>query len=182
MPRRFSAALIAGLLPALLVVPCVALAQERRAQAPGAKAARLYVAQVTLTGNAAKPRGEPNGTGSITICVDANGNSISFGFEQLFVTGQPTAGHIHRGARGVSGPIVAPFTAPGPINPLVGDVQWSGTRPATKGTVSALIASPGKHYVNVHTRKHPNGAVRGQLGAWKRVQPDAANAIVCGAG
>ena len=123
-----------------------------------------------------------SGAGSVTICVDRAANSISFGFDQLFVTGQPTAGHIHRGAAGAAGPVVSPFAAPGPIDPLVGDIQWYGTRTATKSTISSLVGSPAKYYVNVHTKKYPNGAIRGQLGAWKRVQADDPTAVVCGVG
>jgi hypothetical protein len=144
--------------------------------------AGLYVTQVKLTGKAMKPRGEASGTGSVTLCVDQAENSISFGFDQLFLSVKPTAGHIHRGAVGVNGPVVSPFEVPGPIDPLVGDVQWYGTRPAPKATIAALISSPAKHYVNVHTKKHPNGAVRGQLGAWRKVKADDPAAFVCGVG
>ena len=59
---------------------------------------------------------------------------------------------------------------PGAIDTNVGDVQWLGTAQASKATIAALVSSPTKYYVNVHTKKFPNGAVRGQLGAWKSVQ------------
>jgi hypothetical protein len=168
---------VAGL-AVLAAVLAVAPAQsESRA---GASA--LYVTQVTLTGKAAKPRGESAGIGSVTICVDQASSSISFGFDQLFLSVRPTAGHIHRGAAGVNGPVVHPFEVPGSIDPLVGDVQWYGTRPASKATIVALVGGPGKHYVDVHTKKHPSGAVRGQLGSWRKVQADDPAAAVCGAG
>jgi CHRD domain-containing protein len=142
---------------------------------------RLYVTQVKLTGKG-KPRGDPNGIGTVTVCVNRTNNSISYGFEQLLLNVRPTAGHIHRGAAGATGPVVFPFEAPGPIDPLIGDVQWFGTGKAPKGTVEALVTSPGKHYVNVHTKKFPNGAIRGQVGAWRTVQPDDPSAAVCGSG
>jgi hypothetical protein len=150
------------------------------AQGHGSAADRLYVTQVTLTGKG-KPRGDTTGSGLVTICVNRTNNSISFGFGQLLVSAKPTAGHIHRGAAGTSGPVVFPFEAPGPIDPLIGDVQWYGTAKSTSGTVSALISSPSKHYVNVHTKKFPNGAIRGQLGRWQSVKADDPAASVCGA-
>jgi hypothetical protein len=180
MPRRLSAALAIVLL-ALVVVPCVALARgEQGAHVLAGRAGPLYVSHVMLTGKAAKPRGELQGAGSVTICVDKAANSISFGFDQLRVTGQPTAGHIHVGGVGIAGPVVFAFSVPGAIDPLVGDIQWYGTAKAPKGTISALVSGPARYYANVHTKKFPNGAVRGQLGSWKRVQPQDPSAAVCG--
>jgi hypothetical protein len=175
MRRRLSAVSLAGL-AVLAAALAVAPAQGGGRAEPGG----LYLTQVKLTGKAAKPRGEAAGIGSVTICVDRAAGSISFGFDQLFLSVKPTAGHIHRGAAGVTGPVVFPFEVPGPIDPLVGDVQWYGTAKASKAAIAALISSPAKHYVNVHTKKHPNGAVRGQLGAWRSVKADDESAGVCG--
>jgi hypothetical protein len=155
---------------------------ESRAGTSGSAAAVLYLTHVKLSGKAEKPRGEAAGVGTVTICVDPATSSISFGFEQLFLSTKPTAGHIHRGAAGVTGPVVFPFDVPGPIDTLVGDVQWYGTGKTTKATINALVASPAKHYVNVHTKKFPNGAVRGQLGAWQKVRAGDEKPAVCGAG
>jgi len=167
-----------GCLVALAVVPWGAQAQREGALAGN----RLYVARVILTGKAAKPRGEPAGFGSVTICIDRSANRIAFGFDQLRVNGPPTSGHIHRGRAGTTGPVVFPFEAPGPIDPLVGDVQWVGASTAPPATVAALVASPANHYVDVHTKKHPGGAVRGQLGPWKRPLIDDPAAAACGIG
>jgi CHRD domain-containing protein len=177
MSDRLTAVSVAGLAALAAVFP-VAPAQGGGRAAGSA----LYVTQVTLTGKAEKPRGEAAGIGSVTICVDQASSSISFGFDRLFLSARPTAGHVHRGSAGVNGPVVHPFEVPGSIDPLVGDVQWYGTGPASKATIAALVASPGKHYVNVHTKRHPNGAVRGQLGSWRKVQADDPTAAVCGAG
>jgi len=142
---------------------------------------RLYVTQVSLTGKG-KPRGDTTGSGAVTVCINRTNNTLSFRFSELFLNVKPTAGHIHRGAAGTSGPVVFPFEAPGPIDPLIGDVQWYGTAKSTSGTISALIGTPSKHYVNVHTKKFPNGAIRGQLGRWLSVKADDPAASVCGAG
>jgi len=176
MPTRLSAALTAVLLLLPAAVPCTALARAEE----GAAAGGLYVSQVTLTGKAGKWRGEAAGTGSAMICMDKATGSISFGFTELFVTGRPTGGHVHRGAAGVSGPVVFSFPAPGLVDAMVGEVQWSGTGKPSKRTIASLFGRPGGHYVDVHTKGRPKGAVRGQLGPWKRVQADNPIAIVCG--
>jgi hypothetical protein len=180
MGRRPS---VVVLLAALAAVVAAASAAGANRDATSNRAAGLsYVAQVKLTGKAAKPRGEATGIGAVTICVDPAAGSISFGFEQLLLSTKPTAGHIHRGAAGANGPVVSPFDVPGPIDTLVGDVQWYGTGKATRATIEELIAGPAKHYVNVHTKKFPNGAVRGQLGAWQKVRAGDEKPSVCGVG
>ena len=68
--------------------------------------------------------------------------------------GTPTAAHIHKGGAGVAGPIVVP---------LGGAYKAKGCAPASKSVVAAIEASPSAYYVNVHTAKYPNGAIRGQL-------------------
>jgi hypothetical protein len=76
--------------------------------------------------------------------------------------------------------VVFPFAAPGLIDPLAGEIQWSGTSTATKSAISGLINNPRNYYVNVHTKKFPKGAIRGQLGPWKTVQAGDELAVVCG--
>ena len=66
----------------------------------------------------------------------------------------PTASHIHKGAAGTSGPIVVPFG---------GTFKAKGCIVSTAATLSAIEKNPKGYYVNVHSKKHPNGAVRSQL-------------------
>ena len=68
--------------------------------------------------------------------------------------GKPTAAHIHRGAAGVAGPIVVP---------LGGAFKTKGCTAAPKSVIEKIESSPNAYYVNVHTAKYPNGAIRGQL-------------------
>jgi len=66
----------------------------------------------------------------------------------------PTAGHIHKGAVGVSGGVIFPFTST--TSPIV------FTSPALDATQEAdLMAN--LYYVNLHSSAFPGGEIRGQL-------------------
>jgi hypothetical protein len=66
-----------------------------------------------------------------------------------------TAIHVHQGAAGSNGPVVA--TIPLPEGALA-------TGCTTAPGAAALAADPDGHYVDVHTAEKPDGAIRGQLG------------------
>lgn len=68
-----------------------------------------------------------------------------------------TAAHIHRGAVGISGPIVVRLTPP---NAHGGS---SGCANTPRDLIVAIIQHPADYYVNVHNAHYPEGAVRGQL-------------------
>jgi CHRD domain len=71
----------------------------------------------------------------------------------------PTVGaRIHKGATGVSGPVVVPFTPPG------ANGASSGCTTAATSLIDDILANPAGYYVNVHTKEHPDGAIRSQLG------------------
>lgn len=78
-----------------------------------------------------------------------------------------SAAHIHRGAAGVAGPVVANLGAPADGNAAdcltEGETgKFPGDPP---GIVAEILANPAGFYVNVHNAEYPGGAVRGQLGA-----------------
>lgn len=83
-----------------------------------------------------------------------------------------TAAHIHLGARGQEGPIVAPmFMAPSPgvtADEFVetGTITQSDlTGPLAGRPFSVLLTEmrEGNTYVNAHTVQNPEGEIRGQI-------------------
>ncbi|KUO50257.1 MAG: hypothetical protein APF76_11130 [Desulfitibacter sp. BRH_c19] len=89
-----------------------------------------------------------------------------------------TEAHIHLGRRGENGPIVAFLF--GPVDPGItvtqGTVQGTLSQSDLVGPLegepfSELVRQmeAGNTYVNVHTRQHPAGEIRGQISRQKRV-------------
>lgn len=84
-------------------------------------------------------------------------------------TGEPTALHIHQGAKGTNGGIKVDFTKLLEKGKDNGKDNGKGSR--VTGTVKVddaallkqLKASPNSFYANLHTAEFPGGAVRGQL-------------------
>ena len=74
------------------------------------------------------------------------------------VTLPTIAAHIHKGAAGVNGPVVVPFSAPG------ANGTSSGCTATTAAIIDDILANRAGYYVNVHTKEHPGGAIRAQLG------------------
>jgi hypothetical protein len=111
---------------------------------------------VSLTGEAESPAGDPVATGTSTVRLRAGQGQVCF---QLAAANLPTAvaAHIHAGASGVAGPVVIPLATPGT------DGKSSGCTAAARNLVGKILASPAAYYVNVHTAEFQGGAIRGQL-------------------
>ncbi|HKA37811.1 MAG TPA: CHRD domain-containing protein [Thermoanaerobaculia bacterium] len=100
---------------------------------------------------------DPDGVGFAVINIDQAAGSITFtAYAQNIAS--ITASHIHRGAAGVTGPVIIPF-------------NQSFTNGVSSGTLNGIapsflaevIANPPGYYFNVHTTDFPGGAIRGQL-------------------
>lgn len=113
--------------------------------------------KATLVGTTEVPGpGDPDGAGTATIRIDAAKNQLCYTLAVDKVEGV-TMAHIHRAPIGSMGNVVVPLAAP-TTGSSEGCVQ---VRPEL---TTAILASPGDFYVNVHSQAHPAGAVRGQLG------------------
>ena len=105
-----------------------------------------------------KGSSEPNATGTAVVRIRKDAGQVCYRLHAENVTLPTVAAHIHRGAAGTNGPVVVPFTAPG------ADGNSSGCAPAAATLIDEILGNPAGFYVNVHTKEHPAGAIRGQLG------------------
>jgi hypothetical protein len=119
-----------------------------------AQGASNKVFTVKLTGRAETPKGSPTGKGTATITLEQSKGKVCFK-ETWSGIGTPTASHIHKGGKGVAGPILVPLFATPP--------KHSGCVKASKSLIGQIAKNPRGYYVNIHTKKYPGGALRGQL-------------------
>jgi Cu/Zn superoxide dismutase len=105
-----------------------------------------------------KPKGKRRGSGVFTATVTKSGASGEITWRLTFkqLSGRAVAAHIHRGARGRTGPVVVSLCAPCRSGAR-------GTATLSPAVLAALEA--GTAYVNVHTVRNPAGEIRGQIRA-----------------
>jgi hypothetical protein len=118
--------------------------------------------------------GDPDGRGEIYVFgIDDDPKTLCYVLivkkigELGMAPGGGRAAHIHIGARGVNGPVVANLAWP--QNGQAADCltegepgKFPGNPP---GIVQQILANPTEYYVNVHNAEYPAGAIRGQLSA-----------------
>ena len=124
-----------------------------RAQLAGTRPVLGTILRLQLKGTT-----EPNASGTAVLRIRKDAGVVCFRLHAENVTLPTTAAHIHRGAAGVSGPVVVPLTAPG------ADGTSSGCATASPSIIDDILANRAGFYVNVHTKEHPAGAIRAQLG------------------
>jgi CHRD domain len=137
-PRRLTAIAVAAL-AALLIAAAVA--------------AGSTTIHVKMTGAQETPKAD-GGSGSAALTLNAKTGRVCWVFSNLKGIKSPFAAHIHKGAKGKAGPVVVP---------LGGAFKAKGCTKSTAATVKAILKKPGAYYVNIHTKKFQNGAIRGQL-------------------
>lgn len=124
--------------------------------------------QITLQGSQEVPPVTTSGTG--TFRATATTNTLSYTLNASGMGSNVVAAHIHTGARGVNGPIVANI-----ITTTTGTNSVSRSGVVTQadligpmaGNMTAFMDAlrAGTLYVNVHTVNNPGGEIRGQFPA-----------------
>ena len=131
----------------------------------GLDAEASYTVGLTQANEVPTPK-PSSATGTAQLIVYPN--SIDYQVAASSIT-SVTMAHIHNGAPGIAGPIVATLynNPTAPISP--NGVFASGTLTdanlaagTTLASLKALIAA-GNAYVNIHTTLNPNGEIRGQI-------------------
>jgi hypothetical protein len=112
---------------------------------------------VTLTGEAEVPTGDPVATGEAVLRLRRGQGQVCYTLEARNLGVAASAAHIHRAGAGEAGPIVIPLRTPG------ANGEARGCANASRALVSQILANRQAYYVNVHTAEFPGGAIRGQL-------------------
>jgi CHRD domain. len=101
-------------------------------------------------------KGPAGASGTAKVDINTDTNQVCYELTPSGLSEPPSAGHIHTGAKGASGPVYIDFAVP--TNGLKNCV----TSEAAK--VSAVTANPSGYYVNIHTASYAAGAIRGATG------------------
>lgn len=111
---------------------------------------------VTLhAGDVVPTEGDTDGSGEARLTLAPARLEICYELAVLAVE-QPTEAHLHLGASGYTGPVVASFGTPGE--------GWSaGCSALERVTFERLLRQPREYYIDVHSEEFPQGALRGQL-------------------
>src|SRR3954447_2883809 len=104
--------------------------------------------------------GDPDGSGSVTLTINAAKKRLCYKFA-LSKVSTPLIANIHEGPPLRNGPpVVTLFTGPG--GKLDNCVTW------THRQLAQIVAYPSDFYVDVSTTEFPDGALRGQLSRVER--------------
>jgi CHRD domain len=130
------------LLPLALVAPAFA-APPAVADGPSTFVANMTADQVQPV------PGPPGAKGTANITADETAQRVCYQFT-YDGPGPITAVHIHRGEKGMNGPVTINL-----------DINAQCVSPAP-AEIKALVDWPDGYYVEIHTLYQQNGAVRGQ--------------------
>lgn len=133
---------------------CLAATSLVSASAFAATSGRKLSAALTGAVEVPGP-GDTDATGTASVTVNAGQRLVCYKLA-IHNIDTPTMAHIHDGAAGIAGPVVATLKAPA-------TGQSSGCVKVTRELALKILKSPADFYVNVHNAAYPKGAARGQL-------------------
>lgn len=100
------------------------------------------------------PPGPEGASGTGAFSIDMAASTFCYEVTWNEKTGEPNAGHIHRGKKGLQGPNV--------INMQLPDKRKDCVK-VDGALLKEIAGDPSGFYVNIHTGMYPTGAIRGQL-------------------
>ena len=155
--KLIAVAALAALATALTLTATSGAKDDNRTKSEKRGKVRGKMLHTKLSGAAEVPGpGDPDGRGNAHIRLLPRFDSVCFRLKWRNI-GDPTAAHIHRGAKGVAGPVVVPLF-------VDSNARRRGCVTGVSDELSQEIRrNPRGFYVNVHNSEFPMGAIRGQL-------------------
>ena len=123
-----------------------------KSDSPAAAANPSVTYTATLSGASEVPANASTATGTATLIFNSTTKIFTITVTYTGVTA--TDGHIHKGAAGVSGGVIFPFSS------LTSPISYTSV--ALDATQEADL-SANLYYVNIHSAAYPAGEIRGQL-------------------
>jgi hypothetical protein len=121
----------------------------------GPALAEKVAMKATLNGKSEVPPNDSKGTGTADITYDTASKKLDWKLTYSGLTGPATAAHFHGPADpGKNAGVAVPI-------PNAGSSPTEGSATLTDAQAADLMA--GKYYVNIHTKDHPGGEIRGQV-------------------
>jgi hypothetical protein len=136
----------------LAIASSIVLASACAAKADPAKF------MVELTGAEQVPPVQTSGAGKAALTYDPANRMVTWSISYTGLSGPVTMAHFHGPASaGKNGPVTVWLAKQG--SPVQGDITGSAT--LTPDQAEEFAA--GQWYINLHTKDHPDGEIRGQV-------------------
>ncbi|MGB2927193.1 MAG: CHRD domain-containing protein [Limnothrix sp.] len=127
--------------------------------------------EVAKDGDTSMMVGDANGKGhGYVFGIDGDPTTLCYALTvsgiQLVPVGEGIAAHIHEGAMGENGGVVAVLAGPedGDAADCLTEGEEGKFPTGEMGIVQRILNNPSDFYINVHNPQYPDGAIRGQLG------------------
>jgi hypothetical protein len=136
----------------LAIVPVAALAATS-----SAALAKTMSFNVPLSGAQQVPPVQTSGSGTAHLTYNSANHHVSWTIHYSNLSSPVTMAHFHHAPEGKNGPVVIWLTKKGaPVSsPITGHATLTSTQ--------AKEFMAGDMYINVHTKDHPAGEIRGQV-------------------
>jgi len=127
-------------------------------EATAAVGTTMNLSATLLGANEVPGPGDTDATGMSAVTLDMANSQVCYNIAIQNITLPATMAHIHRGAAGVKGDVVIPFS----VAPDASG-NATGCDKADPALLQEIASNPSGFYVNVHNADFPDGAARGQL-------------------